>query len=106
MDLGGETWRVVRGDEVCGEITIDGVDMPWVRGSFVAGPGFAGVKPLFDRELELLERLDEDPEAWEAAYDRVADAVRLVSPRGPVADFLLHVRDGRAWFRWDDEPLT
>ncbi|GAA2215669.1 hypothetical protein GCM10009850_111370 [Nonomuraea monospora] len=101
-----ETWRVLCGDELCGEIVVGDMDMPWMHGTFVAGPAFAKVKPLFDRELELLEQDDDDPEAWEAAYDQVAQAVRLISPRGPVAEFLLHIEGDRAWFRWSDEPFT
>ncbi|WP_199537321.1 hypothetical protein [Spongiactinospora gelatinilytica] len=82
------------------------MDMPWLHGSFVARSAYAKVKPLFDRELELLEQTNDDPEAWEAAYDQVANAVRLVSPHRPVADFLLHIDGDRAWFRWSDEPLS
>ena len=28
----------------------------------------------------------------------------LVAPDGPVADFILHIDDGRAYFRWIDQP--
>ncbi|MGW3353288.1 hypothetical protein ACWDA3_59230 [Nonomuraea rubra] len=105
MGRNEETWRVLCGDELCGEIVVDDMDMPWVHGSFVAGPAFAKAKPLFDRELELLEQDDADPAAWEAAYDQVAEAVSLVSPHGPVAGFLLHIEGDRAWFRWSDEPF-
>ncbi|NJP95035.1 hypothetical protein HCN51_37315 [Nonomuraea sp. FMUSA5-5] len=60
------------------------MDMPWMHGTFVAGPAFAKVKPLFDRELELLERDDDDLEAWEAAYDRWCVVVWLGQARCPV----------------------
>ncbi|MEV4476305.1 hypothetical protein [Nonomuraea sp. NPDC049504] len=94
-----DTWRLSCGDELCGEITVDDVDWPWTYGVFVATPMFAKVKPLFERELGLLEEIGEDSRAWEAAYDEVAAAASLVSPRGPVAEFLLHIEGDRAWFR-------
>jgi hypothetical protein len=106
MRPSGEVWRVCRGDEVVGEITITGADFPWLSGRFAARPAFAAVAPLIADELALLERcLDSDDyvEAWEAAYQRVADTVRLVAPAGPVAQFLLHIDGDEAWFRWSDE---
>ncbi|MFI5753808.1 hypothetical protein [Streptomyces sp. NPDC051569] len=108
MGAAGEVWRVITGRRggTVGDIVIEEADAPWHRGRFIPGPGFASVKPLFERELTLLGRIDEEPEAWEAAYDQVARAVSLVAPRGPVADFLLHIDGDRAWFRWSDTPLT
>jgi hypothetical protein len=44
--------------------------------------------------------------AWESAYLRVREAVRLVGPDGQdVPEFVLHVDGGRAWWRWADEPF-
>ncbi|MEU0394347.1 hypothetical protein ABZ208_16490 [Streptomyces sp. NPDC006208] len=105
----GDIWRVLgaAGDAV-GDIVIDEADFPWLHGRFVPGPGFATVEPLFHRELELLERYDEDEtagEEWEAVYADIGRAVSLVSPTGPVAEFLLHIEGDRAWFRWSDEPF-
>ncbi|GAA1656856.1 hypothetical protein GCM10009733_063120 [Nonomuraea maheshkhaliensis] len=96
----------MRGDDLVGEITIADVDMPWFSGRLVAGPAYPDLEPLFRQELELLDTLDEDYERWEAIYGEIARAVRLVAPHGPVAEFLLHVRDGEAWFRWSDEPFV
>jgi hypothetical protein len=43
---------------------------------------------------------------WEAAYDRIRQAVRLLAPDGrPVAEFLLHIDGDDAWWRWSDEPF-
>ncbi|MFJ6729966.1 hypothetical protein ACIQPQ_34205 [Streptomyces sp. NPDC091281] len=36
-------------------------------------------------------------------YARIGETVELVAPDGPVAEFLLHIEDDRAWFRWNDE---
>ncbi|GAA2473838.1 hypothetical protein GCM10010406_07240 [Streptomyces thermolineatus] len=107
MGAEGGVWRVVGRDGTVGEITVDGSgDFPWLGGRFTPGPAHDAVKPLFERELALLERIDEDPEAWEAARAEVERAVDLVSPQGPVAEFLLHVDGDRAWFRWSDEPFS
>lgn len=107
----GEVWQLRRGDEVLGEITITDADFPWLRGSFVARAGFAEVASLFAEELALSEViLDDDSkaaiDAWETAYDRIAKTMTLVAPSGPVAEFLLHVDAGEAWFRWSDEPFS
>ena len=58
--------------------------------------------PWFEETLALLEAAEH--EAFEAARDRIARTLSLVSPSSPVADFLLHPRGDRAWFRWSDEP--
>lgn len=107
----GEVWQLRRGDEVLGEITITGADFPWLSGSFAPRVGFAEVMPLFAEELALSEvLLDDDSEAnidaWETAYARIANTMTLAAPSGPVAEFLLHIDAGEAWFRWTDEPLS
>jgi hypothetical protein len=90
-------------DEPAGEIVIEEADFPWLRGRFVAGPAFAAVEPLFARCRALAD--SEDREAFDTVYDEVGKTVVLASPSGPVAEFLLHIQDGQAWFRWSDEPF-
>jgi hypothetical protein len=100
-----ETWQLRRGDELLGEIITNGADFPWLEGIFVARPGFAEVKALFDEELALLESgADSDIQAWEAIYGRIAATMSLTAPSGPVGEFLLHIRGDEAWFRWIDQP--
>jgi len=42
----------------------------------------------------------------EAAYRRIREAVRLLAPDGrAVPEFLLHIEDEDAWWRWSDEPF-
>ncbi|GLW92765.1 hypothetical protein Aglo03_35810 [Actinokineospora globicatena] len=96
-----EVWRLVRGDELIGEITITDRDFPWLYGDFEAQAGFGEFKPLFDRELELLSA-DEGREEWESVYEKVTGPLALVSPDGPVSHFLLHIDGAEAWFRWAD----
>ena len=102
----GAVWKVHSGDEPVGDILIDETDFPWLSGRFAAGPGFAGVRELFARELALVEEDDEERrQEWEDAYDEVRRRVSLHAPGGPVPEFLLHIEGDRAWFRWSDEPF-
>ncbi|MFB7668555.1 hypothetical protein ACFC1R_32320 [Kitasatospora sp. NPDC056138] len=103
MGVEGRVWRLVRADEVVGEIVVEEADFPWLSGRFTPGPAFAEVEPWFDESLALLEA--EDYERFEDSYDRIAEVLSLVAPSGPVAEFLLHIEDGRARFRWSDEPF-
>ncbi|MEW2485963.1 hypothetical protein [Streptomyces sp. NPDC048411] len=109
MGFEGDIWRLLRGPEPVGDIVIDGHDFPWLRGRFVPGPGFESLRPLFARELALIDRIDEGPEAsaaWEAAYDEISRSLTLVCPDdGPVAEFLLHIDGERARFRWSLTPF-
>ncbi|SEP76777.1 hypothetical protein SAMN04487983_1001458 [Streptomyces sp. yr375] len=108
MGFDGEVWLVRgtdRGEETgeVGEIVIDDVDFPWLSGRFTAGPAYDAVEPLFTRELALME--DEDWEAWEVVETEIRRRVSLVSPRGAVPEFLLHIQGDAAWFRWSDEAF-
>ncbi|GGZ22633.1 hypothetical protein [Streptomyces poonensis] len=97
------TWRVMRQSSLIGTITVAESDFPWLRGRFVAEPGFAEVKPWFDEVLAVMAA--DDFERFDAVYDRIPRVLTLVSPSGPVADFLLHIDGDEAWFRWSDEVL-
>jgi hypothetical protein len=107
----GEIWQVRSGEERVGEIVIDDADFPWLSGGFTPGPAYDDtLRALFARELELVEGLaergeDAPADAWEKVYDEICRRVSLCSPDGPVPEFLLHIEDDRAWFRWSDEPF-
>lgn len=115
MGFEGETWHVravrdtggQRGtDAEIGEILIEDADFPWLSGRFRAGPAFGAVRDLFARELALVTQDGAEHRAeWEAVSAEIERRVRLVSPDGPVAEFLLHIEGDRAWFRWSDEPF-
>ncbi|MEW2403069.1 hypothetical protein [Streptomyces sp. NPDC046862] len=112
MAFVGEVWHVTTRDgAVLGEIGIEEADFPWLRGRFTARPGFEDVRLLFERELALLDRIEQAEEErqaeeeWEAAYGAVREAVLLVAPGRPVAEFLLHIEGDQAWFRWSEEPF-
>ncbi|MEW1914820.1 hypothetical protein AB0442_41755 [Kitasatospora sp. NPDC085895] len=100
----GEVWRLTRGAELVGEIEIGEADFPWLAGTFRPGPGYPAVAPWFAETLALLEA-EEHEERFDEAYDRIAEALTLSSPEGPVAEFLLHIDGDQVWFRWSDEPF-
>jgi hypothetical protein len=107
----GERWTLHAGTELVGTITIEDQDFPWLSGSFEPATAFERWAPLFAAEQALLDEVTEHDSAagwarWEAAYDRIRAALTLTAPNEPVADYLLHIEDGRAWFRWAGEPLT
>ncbi|MGW4803445.1 hypothetical protein [Kitasatospora sp. NPDC004272] len=99
--IAGETWRLLHGTEPVGEIRIDGVDMPWLNGTFRPGPAWPEFAPHFAECHRLAEA--EDWEGWERAYGRLEAACTLHSPDGPVAEFMLHVEPPRARFRYHRE---
>jgi hypothetical protein len=107
----GERWTLHAGDELVGVITIEDQDFPWLSGAFTAEPAFARWAPLFAAEQALLDEVTEHDSAegwarWEAAYDRISAGLTLTAPTEPVADFLLHIEDGRAWLRWSSEEAA
>ncbi|MFE7492138.1 DUF4240 domain-containing protein [Kitasatospora sp. NPDC057541] len=103
MGFEGQVWQLVRGHELVGEIVVEETDFPWLRGRFIASPAFAMFEPLFARSRALADA--EDRGGFDGAYDEVRKALSLRSPSGPVAEFLLHVQGGHAWFRWSDESF-
>jgi hypothetical protein len=99
-------WRLVRGDELLAELAVTGEDWPWLYADVRPAAAFAQVRPLFDDEARRADHMDDDPDAWEAAYHRIRHAVRLLAPDGrPVPEFLLHIDGDEAWWRWSDEPF-
>lgn len=103
-----ETWSLHRraGGEALASFVVTGGDFPWLHARVEAAAGLADVRSLFAAELRLLDRVDDDVEAWERAYDAVREAVVLRCPDGrDVPEFLLHVDGDEAWWRWSDEAF-
>jgi hypothetical protein len=100
-------WTLTSGADLVGVIDVRDSDFPWLSGTWTATPEFDSLAPLFRRELELMDGLDDGVDAWEAAYTSIREAVTLHYPDGRVVPgFLLHIDDSEAWFRWSDEPFT
>jgi hypothetical protein len=101
----GDVWRLHDDDGVVADLVVREADWPWLFATVAPTPAFERLRPLFAEELRLVEA-DMDVPAWEAAYQRVADAVSLAYPDGRrVPEFLLHIDGLEAWWRWSDEPF-
>jgi len=102
----GQVWQLRHGHELLGELVVTDGDFPWLNGTFSATDAFGPWRDAFDNELRLLEEIDDHVERWEAAYRRIDENLTLHDHTGePVAGFLLHIEDDRAWWRWSDEPF-
>ena len=102
-----EAWQLVRGDQTVAALVVTGMDFPWLHARLQPEAAFEEVRPLFDEELRLLDRIDDDPATWEAAYQRIRRTLQLIKPDGrPVPEFLLHVEGAKAWWRWNDTPFS
>ena len=79
------------------------VDQPWFICSFSPTAAFEEVKPLFDRELELLNAGDSEEDAWEEIMGQI-DALKLrlteAENGNNIEEFLLHIQNDEAWFRY------
>jgi hypothetical protein len=99
-------WQLVDGEGLVAELVVTDGDFPWLNAEVRATERFERVRPLFEEELRQADRLDGGPAGWEAAYDRIRQAVRLLAPDGrPVPEFLLHIDGHVAWWRWSDESF-
>src|SRR4051812_14727467 len=102
----GQIWRLYRGDELVADLVVNDADFPWLYAAVRPYDGFAGVAPLFADELRLLEDGEDNSDAWEKAYAAIRSTVELRYPAGGhVPEFLLHIEEDRAWWRWSDEPF-
>ncbi|MFD8478879.1 hypothetical protein [Kitasatospora sp. NPDC059673] len=103
MAFTDETWRLMRGDGLVGEIRITDADFPWLYGDFLPGPGWPAAEPDFAENRRLNQA--EEWEAWDQHYTELEKRYTLHAPEGPVAEFLLHIKPPHAWFRFSEEPF-
>ena len=99
-------WRLLDGDIEVARLVVTEPDFPWVHARLEPTEAYAAVRPLFDEDLRLSDRFDEDPAAADEAYYRIRERLTLVDPDGRVVpEWLLHVDGDQAWWRWNDEPF-
>jgi hypothetical protein len=100
-----EIWLVARDEEVVAELVVERLDGPWVRGRVDPREGFAALRPVFEREQRLANRLMQDPFGWWRAQRGLRRAIRLIKPNGEEAsEFLLHINGRRASWRYWEFP--
>jgi hypothetical protein len=95
-------YHLYRGDVLLGTLSNLQPDFPWVVGSFEPSDAFAAERPLFERELELLDA--EHYDEWEELWTRIAAPGLRILPvdpgEEPVEDFnIIHLRGDRFDFR-------
>ena len=98
--------QFVRGGVLLGSIWLDPsqFDFPWYAGVFSPSEHFAAVRPLFERELYLLNTNTEDKhwDAWDEAWETVSQpGLRLIGPddTDSTSDPLIHIDGTKAWWR-------
>lgn len=96
-------WELRRGAEVLGRLVAYAWDYPWLDCDFEPTPAFAEYRTVFDDDLSLLSAPDSDPDAWEAAYDKIAGLGLVFVPVDARAEQLradlLDAEDDRPWLR-------
>jgi hypothetical protein len=102
-----QRWRLISGDVLVGVIEVSDSDFPWLSGRFEPTAAFVDYRDAFAKELELVEGdLQHKIDEWESAYRVISDQLRLVRPDGTsVPEYLLHIRETEAWFRYSDVPF-
>ena len=84
------------GSDLLGHVTVTGIDMFWLVGTFNPGQDYPTYRPLFEQLAELSARLDEASDqqyvaasdAWLEALDRINRlGLRLGEPGRVVRDF-------------------
>jgi len=97
---------LMQGDVELAHLTTIRLDQPWLDCTFEPTLAFSQFKPLFDRELELLEHSDGtfDQAAFVEQWQRIFGAGLWIraDPEGHhVSQFLLHIHpDGTARLRY------
>jgi hypothetical protein len=99
-------FRLIRGGEVLALLEVDGRQeyacYPCLEGACTVTPAFAAVKPLFEREMELLELHPEDdaPE-WVGVWEELqAPGLFVEAEDGSCCLEILwiHFKGDRAWW--------
>jgi hypothetical protein len=101
-------WRLMAGDLVVGVINVTGGDFPWIIGTFQPTEAFDEFSDLFARELALVDggQLEAHMQEFEGIWQEIEKRLSLVKPDGiTAAEFLLHVRENEAWFRFSDDKF-
>ncbi|NMO49930.1 hypothetical protein HH310_01795 [Actinoplanes sp. TBRC 11911] len=94
-------WELKQGDRLIGTLIFEGQDMFWSDCRFQPGPGWAGVRPLFDRVGDAWRNHDTD--AAIAADEAICAAGLVLQPSdgsAALTDFLLRIDGDKARFRW------
>ena len=99
-------FRLTRGGELLAILRPDGqqlfTDYQAVEGAYETMPAFEPLRPLFEREAELLD-VDSEPEnnEWGNIWERLLAPgmfVETADGRERIEILWVHFKDGRAWW--------
>lgn len=96
----GQSWELKQGHRLVGILVFEGQDMFWSDCRFEAGPGWADVRPLFERSRDAWRSGDTD--AAIAADEAIYAAGMVLQPSDgsdAITDFLLRIEGDFARFR-------
>jgi hypothetical protein len=94
-------YELRRGSQRLATLTSTGLDMPWHQGSYDLAPAFEEVRPLFEREVSLLEA--DKIEEWQATWEEIANLGLVLRPldgREDMTEFLIHFYEDEARWRY------
>src|SRR5689334_11576396 len=99
-------WQLTRGGETLAVLRPDGqqlvTDYQAIEGTFETAPEFEAVRPLFEREVELLDADDDaSNDEWFEIWNQLRAPGLFVKANGglEVIEILwIHFKDGRAWW--------
>jgi hypothetical protein len=100
-DTTQKSWALEQGDRLIGTLIFEGQDMFWSDCRFLPGPGWAGVRPLFERSRDAWRSGDTDTAI--AADEAISAAGLVLQPSdgtAAITDFLLRIDGDEARFRW------
>jgi hypothetical protein len=97
-----DEWRLIRGNELVGTLTVYEVDMPSFLCNFRPGPGWEPVRPLFEAWAEV-RGPDPDGSRTAAALKPILDLGLVLVPVAggdPVDRFFLRIDGDKARLRY------
>ncbi len=100
-DVAQQSWELKQGDRLIGTLSFESQNMFWSECQFQPGPGWLGVRSLFERSQNAWRSGDTD--AGIAAHEAIAAAGLVLEPRdgsAPITAFLLRIEGHEARFRW------
>lgn len=99
-------WRLLDGGTEVARLVVTDTDFPWLYATVEPTPDFERLRPLFEEQLRLADDAFDDPDAFDEVCRSLHERLALIHPDGwAVAEFLLHVEDDTAWWRWSAEPF-
>ena len=96
------TWRLMRGDELVGSLSVSEIDMPHYLCDFSPGPAWEPIRPLFEAWAGM-RGPDPDGSRTAAALKPIVDLRLVLVPVAggePITRFFLRIDGNKARLRY------